>query len=79
VKLEDGPGDIHQATLVDAKDPSKEATYTVVRTYGGGVGNNDIKSRIGKSSLHSSLPMEPGDLQVGSLQSPETGTKRMEV
>ena len=35
VKLEDGPGDVHQATLVDAKDSSTEVTYTVVRTYGG--------------------------------------------
>jgi hypothetical protein len=31
VKLEDGPGNVHQATLVDAKDPSKEMTYTVAR------------------------------------------------
>jgi len=35
VKLEDGPGDVHQATLVDGKDLSKEVTYNVVRTYGG--------------------------------------------
>jgi hypothetical protein len=35
VKLEDGPGDVHQATLVDAKDPSQEITYTVARTVGG--------------------------------------------
>ena len=26
VRLEDGPGDAHQATLVDAKDPTKEVT-----------------------------------------------------
>jgi hypothetical protein len=35
IKLEDGPGDVHQATLVDAKDLSKEVTYNVVRTFGG--------------------------------------------
>ena len=35
VKLEDGPGDVHQATLMDAKDLSKEVTYNVARTFGG--------------------------------------------
>lgn len=35
IKLERGPGDTYQAILVDAKDPSKEVTYTVARTHGG--------------------------------------------
>jgi len=29
IKLGDGPGDVHQATLIDAKDPSREETYEV--------------------------------------------------
>ena len=35
IKLIETPDHIHQATLVDTKDPAKEVTYTVVRTYGG--------------------------------------------
>lgn len=35
LRLNELPNRVHQATLVDAKDPSKEVTYTVVRTYGG--------------------------------------------
>ncbi len=35
VKLNELPNQVHQVTLLDAKDPSKEVTYTVVRTYGG--------------------------------------------
>ncbi len=35
VKLTRGPRGTYQATLVDAKDPSKEQAYTIARTYGG--------------------------------------------
>ncbi|MCX5817940.1 MAG: multiheme c-type cytochrome [Proteobacteria bacterium] len=35
VKLGKGAGNTYQTTLVDAKNPSKEITYDIVRTYGG--------------------------------------------
>jgi predicted CXXCH cytochrome family protein len=56
VKLEDGPGDVHQAILVDAKDPSKEATYTVVRTYGGWGWKQRYQVKIGNH--HYILPFQ---------------------
>ena len=71
VKLEDGPGDVHQATLVDAKDPSKEVTYTVVRTYGGWGWKQRYQVKIGNQPLYPPLSVEPGDLSMGSLQPPE--------
>ena len=56
VKLEDGPGDVHQATLVDAKDPSKEVTYNVVRTYGGWGWKQRYQVKIGNH--HYILPFQ---------------------
>ena len=56
IKLEDGPGDVHQAILVDAKDPSKEVTYTVVRTYGGWGWKQRYQVKIGNN--HYILPIQ---------------------
>jgi len=35
IELRETPDGVHHVTLIDAKDPSKRATYPVVRTYGG--------------------------------------------
>jgi len=56
VKLEEGPGGVHQATLVDAKDPSKEVTYTAVRTYGGWGWKQRYQVKIGNH--HYILPFQ---------------------
>jgi predicted CXXCH cytochrome family protein len=47
---------IHQATLVDTKDPSKEVTYTVVRTYGGWGWKQRYQVKIGNN--HFILPIQ---------------------
>jgi predicted CXXCH cytochrome family protein len=47
---------VHQATLVDAKDPSKEVTYNVVRTYGGWGWKQRYQVKIGKN--HYILPIQ---------------------
>ena len=69
IKLNELPERVHRATLVDAKDPSKEVTYTVVRTYGGWGWKQRYQVKIGKQSLHTPYSMEPGNLSMGSLQS----------
>ncbi len=56
VKLEDGPGDVHQATLVDAKDLSKEVTYNVARTFGGWGWKQRYEVKIG--NRHYILPFQ---------------------
>ena len=35
VALSKGPGGNYQATLIDAKDPSQQVVYSLIRTYGG--------------------------------------------
>jgi len=73
---------VHQATLVDVKDPSKEVTYTVVRTYGGWGWKQRYQVKIGNN--HYILPIQwnqatskwvPYNLQLwynedGSLKQP---------
>jgi predicted CXXCH cytochrome family protein len=56
VKLSRGPGGIYRATLVDAKDPSKEMTYDVVRTYGGWGWKQRYQVKIGNN--HFILPIQ---------------------
>ncbi len=56
VKLERGPGDTYQAILVDSKDPSKEVTYTIVRTYGGWGWKQRYQVKIGNN--HYILPFQ---------------------
>jgi len=56
VKLEEGPGQVYQATLVDAKDPSKEVPYNVVRTYGGWGWKQRYQVKIGNH--HYILPFQ---------------------
>ena len=56
IKLEEGPGFVNQATLVDAKDPSKEVTYTVVRTQGGWGWKQRYQVTIGNN--HYILPFQ---------------------
>src|SRR4030066_269271 len=45
-----------QATLVDSKDPSKEVTYNVVRTYGGWGWKQRYQVKIGNH--HYILPFQ---------------------
>jgi len=47
---------IHQATLVDTKDPTKEVTYTIVRTYGGWGWKQRYQVKIGNN--HFILPIQ---------------------
>jgi hypothetical protein len=47
VKLNRGVDESYQALLLDAKDPSKELTYTVIRTYGGGEWKQRYQAKIG--------------------------------
>ena len=47
---------VHQVTLVDAKDPSKETTYTVVRTYGGWGWKQRYQVKMGNN--HYILPIQ---------------------
>jgi len=47
---------VYQATLVDAKDPSKEVTYSVVRTYGGWGWKQRYQVKIGNN--HYILPIQ---------------------
>lgn len=56
VRLEDGPGDVHQAILTDAKDLSKEATYNVARTFGGWGWKQRYQVKIGNN--HFILPFQ---------------------
>jgi predicted CXXCH cytochrome family protein len=56
IKLNEVPERVHQATLVDAKDPSKEVTYTVVRTYGGWGWKQRYQVKIGNN--HYILPIQ---------------------
>jgi predicted CXXCH cytochrome family protein len=56
VKLEEGPGNVYQAVLVDGKDSSKEVTYDVVRTYGGWGWKQRYQVKIG--NLHYILPFQ---------------------
>ena len=54
IKLAELSNRVHQATLVDAKDPSKETTYTVVRTYGGWGWKQRYQIKVGNN--HYILP-----------------------
>jgi predicted CXXCH cytochrome family protein len=56
VKLNESPEKVHQATLVDAKDPSKEVTYDAVRTYGGWGWKQRYQIKIGNN--HYILPIQ---------------------
>ena len=56
IKLNDLPERTHQATLVDAKDASKEVTYAVVRTFGGWGWKQRYQVRIGNN--HYILPFQ---------------------
>lgn len=56
VKLTRGADKAYQATLVDAKDPSKELTYTAVRTYGGWGWKQRYQAKIGNH--HYILPIQ---------------------
>ncbi len=56
VRLTRGADKAYQATLVDAKDPSKELTYTAVRTYGGWGWKQRYQVRIGNH--HYILPIQ---------------------
>jgi predicted CXXCH cytochrome family protein len=56
VKLNRGVDKSYQATLVDAKDPSKEVTYTAVRTYGGWGWKQRYQVKIGNH--HYILPIQ---------------------
>lgn len=56
VKLEDGPGDVHQATLVESKEPFKEAMYNVARTLGGWGWRQLYQVKIGNN--HYFLPFQ---------------------
>jgi predicted CXXCH cytochrome family protein len=56
VRLSKGPNGEYLATLVDAKDPSKEKTYTVLRTYGGHGWKQRYHVKIGNN--HYILPIQ---------------------
>jgi hypothetical protein len=56
VTLEDGPGDVHQATLADVKKSSKEVTYNVARTLGGWGWRQLYQVKIGNN--HYILPFQ---------------------
>jgi len=55
-KLSKGPQETYQVTLVDAKDPSREVTYTAVRTYGGWGWKQRYQVKIGNH--HYILPIQ---------------------
>jgi len=85
IKLSKGPQGQYLATLVDTKDPSKEVTYTVVRTYGGWGWKQRYQVKLGQN--HYILPIQwnqatsrwiPYNLQNwynedGSLRQPAVG------
>ena len=56
VKLNETPDKVNQATLIDAKDPSKEVTYNAVRTYGGWGWKQRYQVKIGNN--HYILPIQ---------------------
>jgi len=56
IKLNETTDRVHQATLVDTKDPSKEITYSVVRTYGGWGWKQRYQVKIGNN--HYILPIQ---------------------
>lgn len=56
IKLEKTPDGIHKATLVDAADPTKEATFTVSRTSGGHGWKQRFYTQIGNDFYM--LPMD---------------------
>ncbi len=56
VKLGRGPDSVYHATLVDAKDQSKEVTYNIVRTYGGWGWKQRYQIKIGNN--HYILPIQ---------------------
>jgi predicted CXXCH cytochrome family protein len=56
ILLSEMPQNTFRATLVDAKDPSREATYTVVRTYGGWGWSQRYQVKIGAN--HYILPIQ---------------------
>jgi len=56
VKLNETPDKVHQASLIDAKDPSKEVTYNAVRTYGGWGWKQRYQVKIGNN--HYILPFQ---------------------
>ena len=60
IKLSWGSGGTHLATLVDAKDSSKEMTYTVVRTQGGGwTRGQRYQIKIGNNYFHLPIDWNP--------------------
>ncbi|OGP79105.1 MAG: hypothetical protein A2V86_13585 [Deltaproteobacteria bacterium RBG_16_49_23] len=56
VKLSRGADRSYMATLIDGKDPSKEITYTVVRTYGGWGWKQRYQAKMGNH--HYILPIQ---------------------
>jgi len=56
VNLDTEPENVHLVTLVDAKDPTKEVTYRVVRTYGGWGWKQRYQVKIGNH--HYILPFQ---------------------
>lgn len=56
IKLRKSPDRGYQATLVDSKDPSKEVTYMVTRTYGGWGWKQRYQVKIGNN--HYILPFQ---------------------
>jgi hypothetical protein len=56
IKLNKLPNQIYQAILIDAKDPSKEVAYIVVRTYGGWGWKQRYQVKIGNN--HFILPFQ---------------------
>jgi len=86
VKLSRGKDGAYLATLVDSKDPSREKTYQVVRTYGGWGWKQRYHVRIGDS--HYILPIQWNQISSrwvaynpqwwynadGSLKEPAAGT-----
>ncbi len=56
IELNETPDGVHRVALIDAKDASKKATYTVVRTYGGWGWKQRYQVKIGDS--HYILPIQ---------------------
>ncbi len=56
IKLEDGPGNVHQAILMDGNDLSKEVSYDVVRAFGGWGWKQRYQVKIGNN--HYILPFQ---------------------
>jgi len=56
IKLSRGPQGEYLASLVDSKEPSKEASYTIVRTYGGWGWKQRYQVKIGDK--HYILPIQ---------------------